>query len=476
MDTFAYAFVVFIWQLVCLRRFQGGLPTRGEYLHQRSASYFLSACQLLHELTTVDHACLTVAIRYWEDRFFAAIDERRLASQPWFDSIELFDVENRSFRNDTAEEYLIKWEEEGITGLVRLLLEQEERMEQSPLREWPEDQGESDELFQALVLILASIDEQLLKAIINGQVARHSQIPNDPVSSILMRINHRSDPPPSIYINSICDAEGMSPTPFQWRLICESMNLYVLGNRESDELAIDVDQLIHPSEQWPKPTTRARARSHRYTEWGTRIRDESDLVCVHRRETISEFAGNMQERLDQEYAAKRKHTPLTAPVVEVGFSDSVVRRLGQHRRHQGSNYIMNLAEALFEYHYPGMFHLHQHVIYHCWREIQPWYSEILLTRLAQGYIYNAGGFSHFGAGFSNSSSFTRRSEKEWDRFSREICDEKFEERLEKARAQEAVNLEAATPKQREREWERKMRRRLKERIRSMVDSFEASAE
>ncbi|KAL8941708.1 MAG: hypothetical protein Q9216_002081 [Gyalolechia sp. 2 TL-2023] len=479
MDTFAYAFVIYVWQLVCLRRFHGGFPTRGEYMHRRSASYFVSACHILlkSRLATVHVGYLTFAVRCWEDRFFEVADERRWAKQPWLESIETIDVESESFRNDTAEEYLIKLEEEGITGLLRLLLDQEEDMKQSPLCEWPADEERSNELFQSMLLILASIDEQLLKAIINGQVARHSQIRNDPVGSILTRINHRSDPPPSIYINSICDEEGMSPTPIQWLLVCESMKLYVVGGRESDELAIEVDQVIYPSELWPKPATRAAARFHRYTEWDTRLHLESDLVCTHKREVIFEFVGNMRERLDREFAAKRKHTPLTAPVVEVGFSDCVLRRSGQHRQHQGSNYMMNLAEAVFEYYFPGMFHLHQHVIYHCWREIQPRYSEMLLTRLAQGYIYNAGGFSHYGAGFSNSSSFRRRSQKEWNQFHLEVWNDNFEKRLRKLQAQEAANLEAAIRKKKERRARRKRRRlrnRLVERIRSMVDSLQAS--
>ncbi|KAI4243214.1 MAG: hypothetical protein L6R40_003582 [Gallowayella cf. fulva] len=56
-------------------------------------------------------------------------------------------------------------------------------------------------------------------------------------------------------------------------------------------------------------------------------------------------------------------------------------------------YITNLAQTLFEDQYLGTFCLRQHIIYHCFDKDQPWPSEILLTRLAQGYVTNEGGFT-----------------------------------------------------------------------------------
>lgn len=56
------------------------------------------------------------------------------------------------------------------------------------------------------------------------------------------------------------------------------------------------------------------------------------------------------------------HTPLSVPVVEIGFSNDPHRRLRQNRHHESSNYLMNLAEALFETEYPGAFRLQQKII------------------------------------------------------------------------------------------------------------------
>lgn len=44
-----------------------------------------------------------------------------------------------------------------------------------------------------------------------------------------------------------------------------------------------------------------------------------------------------------------EHAPLNVPVVEIGYSTEPMRRLQEHFEHESSNYLMNLAEALFEY-------------------------------------------------------------------------------------------------------------------------------
>ncbi|KAI4194990.1 MAG: hypothetical protein LQ346_003569 [Caloplaca aetnensis] len=446
VDRFALAFVVFTWLFVCSRHFQGQNPTNGEYLHQRWASYFLSAFEILwsggylpmtHDTAEDDGSLelhrLTFAMMYWEQRFFEMAKVRSWASEPWLGLIEQMVPDGCYLRNEIAAEYVDTFRDKGVPGLRGLLLRQEREMPHSPLVSLPDTVEKYDELVRNLDLILASVDELLLGAIVHGQVARLAQDSRSSVSSLLKRMHKGpEEQPPSIYINAICDEEGISPTPYQWQAICDLMDLYIRHGDESDRLAAHVDQLIYPTENWPAPRTGRLRKLRRYAEYDSWTQNESDLVCTHRRRTIADFLRNMRFRLDGESEGGAEHAPLTAAVVEVGFSDRVHERLSQHRRHQSSNYIMNLAHALFEYKYPGMFRLHQHIIYHCWREVQPWYAEVLLTRLAQGYIDNAGGFSHHNAGLSNSSSFRKRSAKEWELFQKTMCDDKgFWRRLRK---------------------------------------------
>lgn len=443
VDVFAYAFVIYTWQVVGLKRFHGTFPQRGEYLHRRWASYFLSACRLLQSTIKCRYSYLVFAAIYWENKSFHVSPDRAWVSEPWLDQVQKMSEDEPCYRNDLADQYLVTWNQEGIPGLVRLLLKHEVEDELTKFKKVPEDEEERDELFKGLVLILVSIDEGLLKAIIQGQVTRQAQNVNSPVSNVLEHMKTHQDQPPAIYLNSICDTEGVSPTPCQWLVVCDLMERYVRPGHESDVLATKIDEAVHPPERASTPDPKRMKHTHRYNEGKGWLHCEHDENGDDRRKNIFKFVREMRNRLQEECAKGREHTPLTAPVAEVGFSNDVLKRLKRHRHHRGSNCIMNLAQAAFEYRFPDLFHLHQHVIYHCWRETQPWGSEILLTRLAQGYIYNAGGFNHQGAEDSNSSAFQSRSVKEWAIFEEDITsDPGFARRLQEVKHRSIAEREA----------------------------------
>ena len=109
--------------------------------------------------------------------------------------------------------------------------------------------------------------------------------------------------------------------------------------------------------------------------------------------------------------------PLQFPLVEVGYAKESIKRLSAHKSHRNSNYIMNLMDALFTLWGPKIgsgqserpkYKIEQEVIALIWKVDQAEVSEIGLTKLAEGYIHNAGGFSHFPAGLSNDSAHRLR--------------------------------------------------------------------
>ncbi|KAL9008919.1 MAG: hypothetical protein Q9180_009453, partial [Flavoplaca navasiana] len=326
------------------------------------------------------------------------------------------------------------------------MIREEVRMQSSPtdanpksaMREIPAVMS-----YRGILAMMISIDSDLLKAIITGQVPRKAQIPGSSVCNRLLKLDSRKAPP-SIYMNAICDHEGISPTPHQWFKICHLMSRYMENSSDGNRFAMEIDQLIYPTEAWPITNHSFRRTLHRYTDKG------SDVRCMKRRHIIEEFVMQMTVRLTTE---EKQHAPLDAPVLEIGFSDDVRRRLRDHRQHKDSNYIMNLAEALFQYQYPDRFHLKQHVIYHCWAPDQPWPSEILLTRLAQGYTYGGGGFSHYGAGFSNGGAWCRRTMKDWAIFDLNMhSDADFQLRLQAVEQRAETQLERQQTKERNSEW------------------------
>ena len=108
--------------------------------------------------------------------------------------------------------------------------------------------------------------------------------------------------------------------------------------------------------------------------------------------------------------------PLAFPLCEVGYSNRSIDRLKAHKAHSSSNYIMNAIEAIFmafKDEFSGEFSIAQFIIYLIWKTEQAEIAEIGLTKLAEGYIHNGGGFSHYPAGLSNASA-QRTSHREWN--------------------------------------------------------------
>jgi len=135
--------------------------------------------------------------------------------------------------------------------------------------------------------------------------------------------------------------------------------------------------------------------------WSSQDRDSHHKPCQSHIDNINDFCRNLERRLQHVRQSPAWTEPLAVPLVEFGYACSPVQRLKEHRTHQKSNYIMNLADAVCRLLFNGKFYFEQYIVYHLFRPEQAAASEILFTRLGQGYTLNGGGFSHHLAGRSN---------------------------------------------------------------------------
>lgn len=143
---------------------------------------------------------------------------------------------------------------------------------------------------------------------------------------------------------------------------------YVQADDEYNELAELIDQQVHPKYNWPNNLAHMGLR--RYTEWRSHIEKGSYHPDSLHRKWVRYFIDQLKGRM----TGQPLYAPLSVPVIEIGFSNDPDRRLRQHRHHESSNYLMNLAEAIFEKEYPGAFRLQQNIIYACFRPVQTWLS------------------------------------------------------------------------------------------------------
>ena len=413
LDIYGFALVIHVWNVVCLWVHYGRSPFKS--LAFEFGVYFLSAHAVTGKCRTVTSQQLISAVQYWEKRL--SDGHNRRSWRKWLRTVAGFDSTLSQSRNETANEYLTTLIDAGKAELAYSIMQKDASgPHNTPLRKYTQGiHSQKSWALSEIIGILVSMDDELLKGLIDGSLSRKAEIPAGRVSNALQRIRDQSPSPPSIYQNCICDRMGISPTPVQWETVCSCMSEYVRGGKESDELAMTVDQLIYPTDKWPPSLAKEGLR--RYTEWRSYMKDNGNRKpSTPHRDMVGHFVKEMTTRIKDDLQSGRGHIPLAAPVIEIGFTINTGRRLREHRTHLHSNYLMNLAEAMFKHLYPSTFRLQQLVIYACWSPSQPWFSEIILTQLGQGYTDCAGGFSHYPAGRSNGSAYTKTSLSKWDRF------------------------------------------------------------
>ena len=417
LDVYAFALVIHVWQIVCYRMEQGTLPAADieESLCLNLSTYFLSAHAIISNHCTVSSEELRCAVQYWEDRLKLMGHGNRWMEDPWTKAVPQNNQEEVVFRNEIADRYLEFLERYGKEGLGTAIIEQETKGDLTQLRTMSEQTPHGmRSLRREIAFMLYSMDTSLLKAMIQGQLPRLAEVRSGCVYKARLELNQQDFIQPGTYMNCICDPLGLSPTPHQWYRVCEQMIKYVQVGSEHNELAQQIDQQLHPKSEWSRDLAHKGLR--RYTEWRSYMETGTYTPDTVHRNWVKYFVDQLRQRME----GQPIHAPLTIPVVEIGFSNDPRKRLRQHRHHESSNYLMNLAEATFQMEYPGAFRLQQMIVFACFRPIQPWLSEIVVTQLAQGYVQGAGGFSHEPAGRSNTSSNRKLPAKVWTMFEGQV--------------------------------------------------------
>lgn len=215
----------------------------------------------------------------------------------------------------------------------------------------------------------------------------------------------------------LVNARGFSPTPAELTAVISHMRMYCKSSKTEDEMqtVANIDTKVNPRSLWG--LERVKQGQLKYLA----SRNSDNEPSRHHIGNICDFATNLERRLQPLWNTPYWTMPLEVPLVEFGYAAAPVTRLRQHREHQSSNYIMNLAEAicltLFGFDYP----MEQYVVFHIFRVEQAVAAEILFTRLGQGYTADGGGFSHALAGRSNDSAMNI-SAVEWRKFIKDAWD------------------------------------------------------
>jgi hypothetical protein len=328
---------------------------------------------------------------------------------------------------------------------------------------------------QAMYDVLLTMDADLIKSIMNGNISFDKrQSPR--LRAELAKIREQSKHQPSIYHQSLVDENGLSPTPnelykmlgymerymkacaldknlaetkdikaqaFDRNTMCEIDSLKNFVRKKFDKITFDkmhfakyMWHVVYVPVSTSTSTAKGKGKAKAATPNSSPASSEYDSddsssaktkqkkkqqrgpkapqwrYCKAHVFQTKVFVRALRERLDTIDPADHDK-PLQFPLVEVGYAKESIQRIGAHKSHRNSNYIMNLMDALFTLFGPKIsrgqnqrpkYTIEQEVIALIWKVNQAEVSEISLTKLAEGYIHNAGGFSHFPAGLSNDSA------------------------------------------------------------------------
>jgi hypothetical protein len=316
-------------------------------------------------------------------------------------SMELF---ADTLPNKTAIEPLDVLQRNGIVALAERVIQLERKHNITALR------GQLTKrprwILTSFVKVIATIHPTILGSIIRGNVLSRYLRKGDTVHNDLLLTQMRGDTVPAIYANIFVDAAGVPPVAIhwlQWALDCEQ---YIKRGFEGDHMerwAESIDTVWYPlpyehvvhdrryCDTWQPADNNPDQRDWKY--------------CRKRREKIWAFKNMVVKRAGAACENGRALQPMQSPLFNIGYYKTPLQRLKEHERHRGSNYIMNLTEALFMNRYNNSFRIHQLMLQTFWEAAQPWFGETAISQLIQGYVFNGTGFSHCQAGCSNISMF-----------------------------------------------------------------------
>jgi hypothetical protein len=216
-------------------------------------------------------------------------------------------------------------------------------------------------------------------------------------------VQERAHNQPSIYIHLLADDQGIAPTPDQYMAISNTIQDYMAEGHTSQH-AWQVDSITPP-----KVSETDSAQGHRkYLQTKNR--------SAKRIETLQRFCAGARRRW-QETPILLRDTPFRFPPCECGYSKDSHVRLGQHRAHQSSNYVMNLVEDVCTYlhhtkQFAQHFRMHQSIVYLIFRPTQAAIAEIFCSGLLQVWVETGGGFNAYPAGRSVATA-RKVSADEW---------------------------------------------------------------
>jgi hypothetical protein len=331
-----------------------------------------------------------------EEELTAAYQESQLELQELFDNPDKIAEARPGLYADDSEALIRAYEDFSVECLLTTAMD----LRGMPCDRWVEkrklDGNRYEHLLGSLWQMLLSWDPLVLRHFVRGNLPEAEELDND-LKKTLRKLKNipKDEARPSIYAQYLADkGTGDAPTAKICTEILDIVELYARGfecqDTESADIAAAIDTAFSGG-GFGNHT--AKKGQRRYLEKSSR-RD----ICL-------EWVHNTRKQLEGLAA----NEPLPRPWCEIGYATYPYNRLEEHKKHQSSNYLMNLTDAICRYRF-DRFVIHQYVVFHISHVTHAMFAEILASRIGLAYTTHGGGWCHFVAGVSHAKVHTMKPE------------------------------------------------------------------
>ena len=301
---------------------------------------------------------------------------------------------------------------EGLWRLAEVTINRDRKMSPtSLLSQSPPD----SELQDSVMQIYASIPEEILKALILGNLAK-AKVENPTVKRMIDRMYEmaKAKNRPAIYNQALVDDNSDSPDANTLHDVISLMRLYV-STDVSDADAKTIFAIDQTLSRQKLPWTLAdlgsnflryglHAESPRPGHWGKPSQDRSHVILL--------YCAQLEESL-----RKLDRNALSDPVAHAlsytGYSTDISRRFGKHKNFTSQAYVMSIMRAVIEGLHPGQYRLDQSVVMLPWAKGQAPLAECIISRLTESYIAQGTGFN---VRPGTSTADAENSDERWDKW------------------------------------------------------------
>lgn len=238
--------------------------------------------------------------------------------------------------------------------------------------------------------VLAMTPSNIIEALC-GPGLRYSRVRDGDLRQILETYRREAVNRPCQYVLELVNALGETPLVGEMRAVIEAVRSYLRFEDADDEaidFAVRVDQCM-----------------------GTLLSNhEKDAIRNGERKYVSGTDENQQDKMrpkveklldaiERALDGLADHERMPFVLTDVGYTDNGVARIDkQHKRHQSSNDIMNIIEAVAITVLDGKYRIQGDVVFLCAHRDHGAIGEIVFSFLANSYSKDGRGFNGVDAG------------------------------------------------------------------------------